>query len=281
MTETKHKKRRGITLVLGGGGARGLAHIGVIEVLEEHRIPIERVVGTSAGALIGGMFCAGKLKETKEFFLKMKKWDIFKSLFSLPSASHLFNSKIIDAKLCEYTKGIKIEDLKKHFVAVAFDIVNGRRVIFDRGELFDAIRSSISIPGIFKPFQKGESLLVDGGVTDNLPVDVAKKYSKKHKIVAVNVGSSPGEKIKSFNFINVLNYASYFQTRELSRLQERQADIVIRPNVKVGTFDFQHAKEIINIGRMAAKRAIPAIKLALEEEKLKEELHVTETKVIS
>lgn len=259
------KKKKGITLVLSGGGARGLAHVGVLEVLEENKIPIERIVGTSAGAAVGGIYCAGKMKEMKEYFTKLKKWDVFKLLFSLPAFGHIFNSQRIDAKLKEFTENKKIENLKIPFIAVAFDIIKGKRVILNRGNLFDAVRSSMAIPGFFKPFQIGESILVDGGVADILPVRVAKRYSKNGKIVAVNVESSIIKGMNNYNFFNILSYASYFQTRELSKFEEKQADVVIRPSVTMGTFEFQKSSEIINEGRKAAKRALPAIKALLED----------------
>lgn len=262
------KKKKGITLVLSGGGARGLAHIGVLEVFEENKIPIERIVGTSAGAAIGGIYCAGRLKEMKEYFIKLKKWDIFRLLFSLPAFGHIFNSQRIDEKLKEFTEDIKIENMKIPFIAVAFDIIKGKRVILSRGNLFDAVRSSMAMPGYFKPFKIGESMLVDGGVADILPVRVAKKYSKDGKIVAVNVESSIIKGMNNYNFFNIISYASYFQSRELSRFEEKQADIVIRPSVRMGTFEFQKASHIIDEGKKAAKRAMPAIKALLKKQKI-------------
>lgn len=263
--EKKIKKRRGIILVLSGGGARGLAHIGVLEILQENKIPIKMIVGTSAGALVGGIYCAGKLEELKRAFLNLKKWDVFKALFSIPTFEYLFNSKKIESRLEEFTKGVNIENLKIPFIAVAFNISEGKRVLFKKGKLFDAIRSSISMPGYFKPFKLGEAILVDGGVMDILPVGIARKYDKKGKIIAVNVEAHAIKGIKNYNFFNIANYSSYIQTSNLAKFQEMGADIVIRPNVPFGTFEFDKADKLILEGRRATKRALPAIKKLFEE----------------
>lgn len=254
---------KGIILVLSGGGARGLAHIGVLEVLEENKIPIKRIIGTSAGAMVGGLYSLGKLKQMKKFFLGLTRFDVFSVLFSLPSTRYIFNSKHVDETLKDFTKDFKIENLKIPFIAVAFDISNGKRVLFKTGKLFDAIRASISIPGIFKPMQIGESLFIDGGVTSVIPVDVAKKYAKNNKIVAINVESSKIEKLNRYNIFDVVNYASRFQTSELSKFQEKQANVIIKPKVSAGTFEFHKADEIIKEGRKAAIRALPEIRKAV------------------
>ncbi|HRZ85289.1 MAG TPA: patatin-like phospholipase family protein [Candidatus Paceibacterota bacterium] len=262
----KKNKRRGITVVLSGGGAKGLAHIGVLEILDENKIPIKKIVGTSAGALIGGMYCAGKLNEAKEMFLNLKKKDVFKMLFSLPSYHYMFNSRRVDEKLKDFTKDLNIEDLKTDFIAVGFNLSEQKKIIFNKGSLFNAIRSSISIPGFFEPFKLGESLIVDGGVSDILPVSIARKYDKKGKIIAVNVEANHTKELKNFSFFNVANYSNYFQNSLLSKFQEEGADVVIRPHVKVSTFDFYEAKHLIAEGRRSAKRALPKIREILKKQ---------------
>lgn len=256
--------KKGITLVLSGGGAKGLAHIGVIEVLEKNKIPIKRIIGTSAGALVGGFYAAGKLKQIKKMFLNLSKWDVLKLFFSFPSHDCIFSCKKIDKLLEEGAKGIEIKKLKIPFTAVAFDLSHERKVLFEKGDLFEAIRSSISIPGFFKPFKLGKSLLIDGGVVDVVPVDIAKNYSKTDKILAVNLETHPILKTDKINLLKMLDYAAYIETRELARLQEKEADLIIKPNVSLGHFEFYKAEEMIKQGRKATRNLLPKIKKLLE-----------------
>lgn len=261
MKKKKVGSKKGITLVLSGGGAKGLAHIGAIEVLEENKIPIKRIIGTSSGALVGGLYSAGRLEDLKKMILRWRRRDVFKTFFAFPSHDAIFNSKKIDKILRSCTEGVMIEDLKIPFIAVAFNLSNGKREVFTKGDLFNAIRSSISIPGFFKPFKLGESIYIDGGVIDVVPVDVAKKY--KNKILAVNVETHPLFKTDKLNVIKILDNAAYIETYELARLQERDSDLVIHPKVSVGHFEFYKAKELIKEGRRATEKELPRIRKLL------------------
>jgi NTE family protein len=265
MGKKEKKEKKGIILVLSGGGAKGLAHIGVIEEFEKHNILIKRVIGTSAGALIGGVYAAGKLGKIKKFFLDMTKKDVFKLFFSFPSLSAIFNSKKLDNLVRGFTKEVEISELEIPFNSVAFDIISRKKVVFESGDLFDAIRSSISIPGFFKPFKWRESFLIDGGVIDVVPTDVAKKYSKKDLMVVVNIETHPILKKHKFNLVSILDAALYAETIQLARLQEKDADVIIHPDVQAGHFEYYHAKRIILAGRTAAKKAIPGIKKLLRK----------------
>jgi NTE family protein len=266
------RAKRGITLVLSGGGAKGLAHIGVIEVLVENKIPIKRIIGTSAGALVGGLYSAGKMEQAKKEFLNLSKWDTFKVLFSLPKSNAIFSSKKLDQILDEYTQGIKIEKLKIPFTAVAFDVTKNKKVLFEKGNLFHAIRASIAIPGVFKPLRLGDSILIDGGVVDNVPADVAREYNENNPIIAVSVHKEPELMKENSNFLGILNYAAYIEMGELIRLQELNADLVIRPQnldePAFLSFGFHKASDLIKEGRKAAKKAIPDIKELLMKKSL-------------
>ncbi|MBI2629100.1 patatin-like phospholipase family protein [Candidatus Pacearchaeota archaeon] len=263
----KSKNKKGITLVLSGGSARGLAHIGVIEVLQENKIPIKRIIGTSAGALIGGLYSAGKLKEVKNMCLDLHKKEVKKLLHFHPSKQSIFNVEEFDKLLKQYTEGINIESLNTPFIAVAFNLNKGEKYLFEKGGLFDAIRASVSIPGFFKPFKKGEIMLVDGGVSDIVPVDVAKKY--KDKIVVVNVEHPPKlnikKEIENINILKLIDYTTTFGLSELAKLEEKGADVIIHPYTKVKRFDFYKANEIIKEGRKSALKALPKIKKLLRE----------------
>jgi NTE family protein len=251
--------KKGITLVLGGGGARGIAHIGVLEVLEENNIPIKRIIGTSAGAFVGACYAAGKLEEFKKVMnVFIRKKDVFSFFFSMPSLESMFNGKKMDAAIYELTKDLKIEDLKIPFAAVAFDLIKGERVVFDKGDLFTAVRASVSIPGVFKPLKWGDSILIDGGVTDAVPTEVAKMY-KDDMIVAVSLSRPHSLKGDTFNFLKVMSYAAEAETRELSRIKESYADVIIKPNSMSGTFAFEQKDELIKEGRKATLKVLPQI----------------------
>jgi NTE family protein len=257
------KSKNGLTLVLSGGGAKCLSHIGVLEALKENNIPIKRIIGTSGGALIGGFYAAGKLDTLKKLFLNMTKKDVIKIFFHLPSADSIFASKEMDDLLKKALKRIKIEELDIPFTAVSFDISKGKKIRLRKGSLFNAIRSSISIPGIFKPLKIGKLLLVDGGVSEVLPVDAAKKY--RDKILAVNVEIHNHVKSKNYNLFRVIEDSVFFQTKELAKIQEKSADFVIHINSDAKYFEFYKAKELIAHGKNATKKILPKIRKILEK----------------
>ena len=166
-----------IALVLSSGGARGLAHIGVIEELEAHGYRITSIAGCSMGALIGGVYAAGKLTEFREW---MKTVDRKKMLeltdFSL-SLNHLVKGKRIIEAIMEFVPDVPIEDLPIPYNAVATDLKNGREVVFSRGSLFEAIRASISLPSFYEPVERDEMILIDGGVINPIPLNRVSRKS--------------------------------------------------------------------------------------------------------
>ncbi len=159
-----------IRLVLGSGGARGLAHIGVIKELERREFEITEIVGCSIGALIGGFHCAGKLDAYEDWVCNLSEWDVLRFLdISLTSRDGLMKGDLIIDTLRELVGDVNIEDLPIPFAAVATDIVNRQEVWLDSGKLFDAIRASIAVPGVFKPKKINGRVLVDGGLLNPLP----------------------------------------------------------------------------------------------------------------
>jgi NTE family protein len=168
-------KDRGLVLALGGGGARGLAHIGVIEVLVREKIPIRAIVGTSIGAEIGAFFAAGiSSKEMRELACRMD-WISTMRLFT-PDFSDLGVStgKGIREYLTPYMANKKIENLSTAFAAIATDLSTGEQVVIRKGDLLDAVRASISYPGLLTPFQKDGRTLIDGGMVNLVPFDSAR-----------------------------------------------------------------------------------------------------------
>ena len=178
-----------VSLVLGSGGARGYAHIGVIEILKEKGYEITSISGSSMGALIGGLYAAGKLDEFKQWILTLDYFDIFKLItFSSISGGLVDVQKVFD-KIATMIGDVNIEDLDIKYVAVATDINSQKEVLFTKGKLVDAIRASIAIPTIFSPIIQDEMILVDGGVLNPLPINTI-KVNEADLIIAVNLDAN-------------------------------------------------------------------------------------------
>lgn len=186
---TTHKKQ--ISLSLGSGGARGLAHIGVIKALEENRIPINIITGTSIGAFIGGLYASGMDVKSMESIVR----EVDKIMVAKIMMPKFFAPGFIDnSRVFDFIKGfvgeVKIENLEIPFSAIATDMITGEEVVFNKGLLIDAIMASIAIPMIFQPVLLDNRYLLDGGLSNPLPISVAKKMGAQ-KIIAVNVSPNP------------------------------------------------------------------------------------------
>ncbi len=164
------QKKITVSLVLGSGGARGLAHIGVIHWLEEHGFEIRAISGSSIGALIGGFYAAGKLDIYAEWVRALRRRDVLRLLDFAFSRSGLFSGERIMQTLEELMGDDNIEDLPVSFTAVATDLDNDREVWLNSGSLFEAVRASISVPTLFTPRRVNGSLLVDGGLVNPIPI---------------------------------------------------------------------------------------------------------------
>ena len=170
-----------IQLVLGSGGARGIAHIAIIEGLIEDGIEIEAIYGCSMGAVIGGIFAAGQLKEYKKWLLNLSRNDVFELMdFTLTKEGFIKGDKIFN-KHREMTGELLIEDFDIPFTAVALDIKSGKEINFTKGDLYQALRGSVAIPGFIIPHRTDKYILIDGGVTNPLPLNLAER--KKDSVV--------------------------------------------------------------------------------------------------
>jgi NTE family protein len=258
------KPRPKIGLVLSGGASRGFAHVGVIKVLEAQKIPIDIIVGTSAGSLTGALYAyyadAAKLEKAAR---GLTEEDVFD--YSIPNILvGVVKGESIVRFVCSRIPVKNIEDLKIPFVAVATDLVTGEKVIFKSGPISTAIRASTAIPGIFKPLVIGGKILVDGGVVDNVPVDVARSMGADI-VIAVDV-SAPSRNDDIKNVIDVIMQTFNIMGNELSRYQIMDADVIIRPNVSgVGLIDFTQKTKLIFEGERAARAALPKIREAIEK----------------
>jgi len=255
-----------IALVLGGGAARGFAHIGVIRALEQEKIPIDMIVGTSVGSLIGAIYASN----ANSFELE---W----TAFSLEK-DQVFDYGILSAftsmgfakgdKLEEFVKSkipaANIEDLKLPFAAIATDLNRGTRVVLDHGPVAKAVHASSAIPGVFNPVDHQGKLLVDGGVVENLPSSVARERGADI-VIAVDIS----ENVINFNITNMLDVMLQSITimgAENAKYRKREADVLISPKIgDVGMLDFSQKKRSMMAGIEATQKMMPDIKAKIED----------------
>ncbi len=192
----KYFKNRSVGLVLGSGGAKGLAHISVIEYLQSMEIPIDMIAGSSIGAVVGSLYCCGKLNEFKEDMLVFSKKQLL-SFFdiTLPRSGLIKGNGFTDFMSKYIPIDAKIEDLETPLAIVATDYFTGQPVVFRSGNILEALRASVSIPGIFVPLAYNDTFLLDGGVARPLPIDVINDMGAGLVIV---VNLHPVEKKKNF-----------------------------------------------------------------------------------
>ncbi|MCU9612218.1 patatin-like phospholipase family protein [Caldibacillus lycopersici] len=246
-----------IGLALGSGGARGLAHIGVIKVLEEANIPIHMIAGSSIGSLIGAFYAAGHNVEEMLKITSAFKRKYFLDI-TIPKLGFIAGNRIKDfIRLFTYNKNI--EDLSIPLAITATDIHTGEKVIFKQGPIADAVRASIAIPGIFVPETWNGRVLVDGGVIDRVPVSVVKEMGAEI-IIAVDVAGLKKNASITTIYDVILQSIDIMQL-ELVKNRENQSDIMIQPIVEqFGSYSFGQATEIILAGEEAAKKYIDTIK---------------------
>lgn len=178
-----------VSLVLSGGGARGIAHIGVIEELEQRGYEIASVTGTSMGALVGGVYADNALAPFKEWLLSLDKLRVFRLVDFTLSRSGLVKGDRVFSRMKDFIPDTPIEELPIPYSAVAVDLVSKQEVVFRKGSLFEAIRASVSIPSVLTPVKSEGRLLVDGGVLNNIPISHARRVPGDI-LVVVNVNAS-------------------------------------------------------------------------------------------
>ena len=256
-----HRRSRDVALVLGGGGARGYAHIGAVEVLMEHGFNITSVAGTSMGALVGGLFAAGKLDELKEKVITVNRRKILSLLDLSPGLDHIATADKLSGLLDAIAGGMNIEQLPIPFCCSATDIVSGREKVFRSGPLSQAIRASISIPGFFSPVRIGNEVLVDGSVHNTLPLNRVERH-KGDRLVAVNVSAPGAEPMKGSvpsNFLKMAMRIAQISVQNNTQMAEQitRADICVDiPMDTFGLMDFEKGREIIAYGRQAMEQAL-------------------------
>ena len=253
-------KKRKLAVALSGGSVIGLAHIGFLEVLEENNIKVDYVVGTSMGALVGGIYATGKLKELKNKIIKLSKNRILSLLLSNKIKKGNNNTKEIEGFIEPIIKNKKTEDLKIGFTAIATDLKTGKEIYLEKGPLLKNISASISIPGVFQPVKIKNMLLVDGGVTDPLPEEYAKKKAKK--VIVVNAMPTRVNYKKDGNTFDILSEVMSIMTNNLICKRNNKSDKHLFIQIKtkdIDYFDFKNTSKIIKLGRKAAKKHIKKI----------------------
>lgn len=254
-----------VALVLGGGAARGFAHLGVLRVLEDERIPVELVVGTSVGSLVGALYADGRDARALERLARTLERDDF---FDFGLGPALFGTGLATGERLEAwaranLRTAEIERLAIPFAAVATDLDAGEVVVLDRGDVARAIRASSAIPGVFEPVRIGERLLVDGGVLANLPVKVARDLGAD-VVIAVDVMALSG-KAAPESFVEVVMRAVTILGREDAAAAARAADVLVSPAVgDVGLLDFEAKDRAVAAGAAAARERLPEIRRALQ-----------------
>ena len=257
------KKPKKIGIALSGGGARGLAHIGVLEVLENEGINISAVSGTSMGSVIGALYCSGVSVNEILKFVSSNDWKrfIISTTFNLPNLPVL-NSRKVDKVLYKFLEEKTFNDCKKPFCAVAVDIVSKKKVILTKGKLKDAIKASIAIPGVFEPLIKDGMILIDGGAIEPLPVDAIRKMDVDF-IIAVALNNTDRKEVTTAktSIFNIIDLTLAMMEREIEASCFPKADVIIAPKTgDFGIFEFGKASEIINTGRISALEKVEEIK---------------------
>jgi NTE family protein len=253
-----------IALVLGGGGARGFAHIGVIRELEAEKIPVQILVGVSVGSLIGALYADSGDSFTLEWnAFQIEKKEIFDfTLLNLREG--LARGDAIKYYVDRHVRVKNIEQLKIPLAIVATDLRSGSPVVFRSGSIRDAIRASISIPGVFTPVVTGNQVLVDGGVLGNLAPQAARDMGATFVIGVSLSKGRPTISGSNPSAMDVVMDSIELMGAELVRLNSDKMDILIEPDVgKMDIMDFSKKKEMIEAGRLAAKTAMPEIKRRL------------------
>jgi len=278
------RPRAKIGVALEGGGALGLAHIGVLQWLEDHHIPIDYIAGTSMGGLVGGLYATGTTPRELQEIVERQNWDIIiggktpyrdlsfrrkednrdyptsiqvglKNGFSLPAglnAGHQI-SLLIDRETLPYASLKSFDDLPTPYRCVATDLVSGKEVIFKDGSLPQAMRATISIPGLFNPVRRDNQVLVDGGLVGNLPTDVVRNMGAE-VVIAIHLEVSPVKPEEIQSFFSVLGRSVDVIVRENEIRGLSKADLVVNVDLhEYGSLEYQKSQAIIAVGRQATE----------------------------
>lgn len=283
------KGNKRIGLALGGGGARGCAHIGVIKALEEAGIPIACIAGTSIGSFVGGVYAAGDLKKLENILLRTEWKDVVKHFDPVLPKKGFFEGKKIIKLLEKILPHPNFKNTRIPYAAIATDLLSGKEIVIMEGNIINAIRASIAIPAIITPFKIKNRYLIDGGVVNPLPVDVVRKLGAdiviavdlNHNFIKEKKYSKWAQKNKEMplkgrianwftpaypNIMDVIENSVFLMQDQLTQknLMTHKPDFLIQPDLgSAGVFDFHRAEPMIEEGYRETKKRIKEIKKAL------------------
>lgn len=251
-----------IGVVLGSGGLRGLAHVGVLKVLEREKIPIDYMAGCSIGSLIGALYCSGQTPETilrLAKHLKPRHW----MDFMISKMGIVSGEKVLEI-IHLLTKGKNFSDLNIPLAIVATDIKQGKEIIFTEGNVAAAVRASTSVPGVFVPFSLNDMLLVDGAVLNPTPIDVVRNMGAD-VVIAVDLAHA-GMICNITNIFDVIIQSIDIMERELFKYRQHNWDILIRPDIAhIQPSSFDYMDESVLLGEQAAEKMLVDIKRLIGE----------------
>jgi len=262
-------KKPRVAVVLGGGAFLGMAHVGVLKVFEENNIPIDLIVGTSAGSFIGAMYASYPNSDTvKQIGLRIKSTEIFNaSLFN--SMTGFVTGENLQQCLLDNVRAKNIEDTKIPFVAVTTDLISGKTVALSSGPLAPSVNSSCAIPMIFEPVKMYGMTFVDGGVLNGVPVDIARSYNPD-VIIAIDLMSVLSTNPEVKNFIDVLGRAYQIAAYKVKQKIVLDADVLLEPKLdKFPLLSDKFDEQVYQAGYTVAKENIEKIKKVIEEKVVK------------
>lgn len=287
--------QKNIALVLGSGGARGLAHIGVIEELESRGYNITQIAGCSMGAVVGGVYATRHLSEFKKWITNLDKYGVYNLMdFTLTTQGFIKGERVFN-EIKKFVESCKIEDLKIKFSAVAVDLHGQKQMVFTEGDLFEAIRASVAIPSVLTPVYLGDKVLVDGGVMNPLPIDLVDNTNGEC-VIAVDLNAQGNykpvqqsekerlkelkkeenkwvktmnkvfddffpteEKKKKHNYYELINLSFTLMQHSLTEtiIGRHRPDVLIRiPKSAADVFEFFRGEELIAYGRAQAVKEL-------------------------
>lgn len=256
-------------LALGSGGSRGVSHIGILVALEEAGIKPNFITGSSIGAVVGGCYCAGmSAHEIRDIALRLKTRDIIDISPSFMSRMALLRSKKVAELLYDYIGDVNLEDMPLPFKCVATDLYSGKLHVFERGPAAVAVQASCAIPGVFRPVEHENMLLVDGGCLCRIPVKAVKDMGAD-VVVAVDVLSNVSQPVKKIgNVLNLLlrvfDIMDAHQTDMRSRIEGDIANVVIKPVIEtVSQYTVKDLDKIYDTGYNLGKKYVDKIRTLL------------------
>lgn len=258
--KTNHKPV--VALVLGSGGARGYAHIGVIEVLEENGIKPDFIVGTSAGSIVGSIYASGKsAQELRDIALKMQVHDVRDFNIKLQG---FLDGKKVESYVNRQVDNLPLEDLKIPLYVVATELKHGEKVVFNKGSTGQAVRASISIPSMFIPANINGNEYVDGGLVSPVPVNIAKELGADI-VIAVDILAQPVH-TETSNVWGMFNQNINIMQSKLAAEELKNADVVIQPDLreKAHIFDVKGRENTMQAGIDAASEKIDQIEKLMD-----------------